>query len=116
MDIFEIPEEEAIDIDNYQELLYAQHILQRKKVAIYVNGNSKRGMGHIYRSLDMADEFCCRVDIFYHYKLTEKSMFGDTTHHLIGINHESEIMDYVKKEQYAIFINDVLETSIEYMD
>jgi CMP-N-acetylneuraminic acid synthetase len=116
VDIFEIPEEEAIDIDNYQELLYAQHILQRKKVAIYVNGNSKRGMGHIYRSLDMADEFCCRVDIFYHYKLTEKSMFGDTTHHLIGINHESEIMDYVKKEQYAIFINDVLETSIEYMD
>lgn len=116
VDIFEIPEEEAIDIDDYSDLLYAEYVLQRKKVAIYVNGNQKRGMGHIYRSLDLADEFYCNLDIFYNKNQTCREMFGDTKHHLIPVENENEIITYVRKEQYKIFINDVLETSVEYMN
>ncbi|EOS35244.1 hypothetical protein C808_05023 [Lachnospiraceae bacterium M18-1] len=116
VEIFEISKEEAIDIDDYSDLMYAEYILQRKTVAIYVNGNQKRGMGHIYRSLDLADEFYCKLDIYYNRNQTSRQMFGDTTHNLISVNNEEEIIDYVKKEQYKIFINDVLETSMKYMD
>ena len=116
VEIFEISKEEAIDIDDYSDLLYAEYILQRKKVAIYANGNQKRGMGHIYRSLDLADEFYCKLDIFYNSTQTCRQMFGNTTHNLIPVNSEKEIINYVKKEKYKIFINDVLETSIEYMN
>ncbi len=116
VDIFEVSKEEAIDIDDYSDLLYAEYILQRKKVAIYVNGNQKRGMGHIYRSLDLADEFYCKLDIFYNRSQTSRQMFGDTTHNLIAVDNEREIVDYIKVEQYKIFINDVLETNVDYMN
>ena len=99
VEIFEISKEEAMDIDDYSDLMYAEYILQRRKVAIYVNGNQKRGMGHIYRSLDLADEFYCKLDIFYNKNETCRQMFGDTTHNLISVNNEKEIIDYVKEEQ-----------------
>lgn len=116
VDVFEVPKEESVDIDDYSDLLYAEYILQKKKVAIYVNGNQKRGMGHICRSLDLADEFYCKLDIFYDENQTPREMFGDTMHHLIPVKGEEEIIEHVKKERYKIFINDILETSAKYMD
>jgi CMP-N-acetylneuraminic acid synthetase len=114
-DIFEISEEEAIDIDDFSDLLYAEYVLGKKKIAMYVNGNNKRGMGHIYRSLDIADEFYAKPDIFYDVNQTERKLFGDTKHNLIPIKNIEELYDYVEREQYSIFINDVLSTSVEYM-
>ena len=53
--IYEVPESEALDIDSFSDLQCAEAILNKRKVAIYVNGNNKRGMGHIYRALELAD-------------------------------------------------------------
>lgn len=114
--VYEISKDEAIDIDDFSELMYAEQVLNKKKVAIYVNGNNTRGMGHICRSLELADEFYSKPDIFFNINQTDKSMFGNTTHNLIAVNSEEEIYDYVKNENYGIFINDVLETSSIYME
>lgn len=116
IEIYEIPTEESIDIDDFSDLLYAENILRRKKVGIYVNGNNKRGMGHIYRSLDIADEFYSKPDVFYDINQTEREIFGNTMHNLISVNGIDELINNVKKEKYDIFINDVLATSTEYMD
>lgn len=114
--VFEISGEEAIDIDDFSDLLYAEYVLGKKKIAMYVNGNNKRGMGHIYRSLEVADEFFAKPDIFFDINQTEKRFFGDTKHNLIPIKSMEELLVHVKKEQYSIFINDILRTSVEYMD
>lgn len=116
VDIYEIPAEEAIDIDDFSDLAYAEQILNKKKIAIYVNGNNIRGMGHVYRSLELADEFYSKPDIFYNIDQTDKAMFGNTTHNLIAIKSEQELFEYVKREKYNILINDVLETSLTYME
>ena len=55
VDIFEISEAEAIDIDSFSDLRNATFVLKDEKAAIYVNGNNKRGIGHIYRALELAD-------------------------------------------------------------
>lgn len=114
--IFEIPREEAIDIDEFSDLMFAEYILQKHKVAMYVNGNNKRGMGHIYRSLDVADEFYTKPDIFYDVNQTDKELFGNTTHNLIPVDGTDELLERVKGESYTIFINDVLKTKAEYID
>lgn len=57
VDVFEVPEQESQDVDNFNDLLSVAQSLNTQKVAIYVNGNNKRGVGHIYRALEMADEF-----------------------------------------------------------
>ena len=113
--VFELSENEGIDIDSFADLKYAEMILQQDKVAFYVNGNNKRGVGHVYRALELADEFYCRPDIYYDINQTDVTVFGNTTHHLIGVNGINELFRILEEKKYSIFINDILDTSIDYM-
>lgn len=115
VDVFEVPENEAQDIDTFSDLQSAAMLLNSPRVAIYVNGNRKRGMGHIYRALEIADEFYTKPDIYYDSNQTDRELFGKTTHTLIPVNGITELFEYCKKGQYHIFINDILSTSIDYM-
>lgn len=113
--IFEVPESESLDVDTFLDLQCAEAVLSSRKVAIYVNGNNRRGMGHIYRALEMADEFYAKPDIFYDANQTEERAFGRTTHALKPVNGIAELYEICRREQYDVFINDILATSIDYM-
>lgn len=115
VDVYEIGENEAIDIDTFEDMKCAETILSTKQVAIYVNGNNKRGVGHVYRALELADEFYCKPDIYYDSNQTERSIFGTVTHNLIPVNGIGELLVTITEKQYDIFINDILTTSIDYM-
>lgn len=115
MDIFETTSEEAINISTFQDLELANCILQTKSVGMYVNGNNTRGLGHIYRSLELADEFYSKPDIYFDQNQTDISIFGETTHKLIPVNGLDELLVKLKEKNYDIFINDILSTSIDYM-
>lgn len=113
--VYEISEEEAVDIDSFGDLKTAEILLGYPKIAIYVNGNIHRGLGHIYRSLELADEFYVKPTIFYDINQTAPEIFAGTTHILKGINGIGELLRILEKEQFDIFINDILVTSIDYM-
>lgn len=115
LDVFELSEDEALDVDTFSDLQNVAASLSRQKVAIYVNGNNKRGIGHIYRALEIADEFYTKPDIYYDINQTDIKVFGKTTHKLCPVNSISELFECCKNEQYNIFINDILATSIDYM-
>lgn len=115
VDIFEVSEREAVDIDTFEDLKNVASILEEEKVAIYVNGNNKRGIGHIYRALEIADEFFVKPDIYYDTNQTDVKVFGKTTHNLIPVNGIAELYNICKEKQYSIFINDILTTSLDYM-
>ena len=115
VDIYEVSENEAVDIDTFEDLRCVESIMASQKVAIYVNGNNKRGVGHIYRALELADEFYSKPDIYYDINQTNPKVFGKTTHSLIGVNGIGEMYEIAKVKQYDIFINDILTTSIDYM-
>ena len=108
VDVFEIPENEAQDVDTFSDLRNVMAELDKQKVAIYVNGNNKRGIGHIYRALELADEFYVKPDIYYDANQTEPEVFGKTTHSLIPVNGIAELFDICRKKEYTIFINDIL--------
>lgn len=115
VDVFELPEAQAQDVDTFEDLRNVTAALETKKVAIYVNGNNKRGVGHIYRALELADEFLVKPDIYYDSNQTNPKIFGKTTHSLIAVNGIAELFEKCKQKQYSIFINDILSTSIDYM-
>lgn len=115
VDIYEISQEEAHDIDNFLDLQSVAASMQTQNVAIYVNGNNTRGMGHIYRALEIADEFYTKPDIYYDKNQTERKIFGETYHNLIAVNGIADLFAKCKKKKYNIFINDILTTSIDYM-
>lgn len=115
VDVFEVPEDESQDVDTFDDLRSVAVALSRQRVAIYVNGNNKRGIGHIYRALELADEFYVKPDIYYDINQTDSSVFGNTKHNLIPINGIAELYQVCKEQQYTVFINDILTTSIDYM-
>lgn len=115
VDVYEVPADESQDVDTFEDLCSVAATLERQKVAIYVNGNNKRGVGHIYRALELADEFMVKPDIYFDINQTDASIFGKTTHNLIPVNGIAELFDICREKQYTIFINDILTTSIDYM-
>lgn len=115
VDVYEVSKDESYDVDDFEDLRNVASILNKKKVAIYVNGNNKRGIGHIYRALELADEFYVKPDIYYDSNQTDPRVFGRTTHNLIPVNGIAELFEVCKKRDYTIFINDILTTSIDYM-
>lgn len=115
VDVFEISERESVDVDTFEDLRSVAGLLETEKVAIYVNGNNRRGIGHIYRALEMADEFYVKPDIYYDINQTDIRVFGKTTHNLIPVNGIAELFNICKEKQYSIFINDILTTSLDYM-
>lgn len=115
IDVYEISQQEAIDIDTFADLKYCEDIMQNQTVAFYVNGNTKRGMGHIYRCLELADEFYVKPDIYYDINQTDRELFGNTTHNLIGVNGLNELFKILEEKKYDVFINDVLNTTLDYM-
>jgi len=115
VDVFEVSEDEAVDVDTFEDLRTVASLLDKQKVAIYVNGNTQRGTGHIYRALEIADEFYVKPDIYYDKNQTDVAIFGKTTHNLIPVDGIVELYEICKEKQYDIFINDILTTSIDYM-
>lgn len=115
IDVYEIPEDESQNVDTFDDLRSVAATLEKESVAIYVNGNNKRGIGHIYRALEMADEFYSKPDIYYDINQTDPKVFGVTTHNLIPVNSIHDLFNRCKKKQYSIFINDILSTSVDYM-
>ncbi len=115
VDVYEVPEDEAQDVDTFDDLRSVAAALTRQHVGIYVNGNNKRGIGHIYRALEIADEFYVKPDIYYDINQTDPRVFGVTKHNLIPVNGIAELYEICREQQYTIFINDILTTSIDYM-
>lgn len=115
VDIFEVPENEAQDVDTFSDLRSVEVSLNMEKVGIYVNGNNTRGVGHVYRALEIADEFFVKPDIIYDSNQTDPKVFGKTTHNLVAVNGITELFKICKTNKYNVFINDILTTSIDYM-
>lgn len=115
VEVFPLPDSESTDVDDFSDLMTVSMILESRKVAFYVNGNNRRGLGHVYRALELADEFYLKPDIYYDINQTERAIFGETTHNLIGVNGIGELLPILRQNQYSVLINDILSTSIDYM-
>lgn len=115
INVYQISEEEAVDVDSFYDLMEVDKVLSAPKVAFYVNGNNKRGMGHIYRTLEIADELFLKPDIYYDTNQTKREFFGATTYDLIPVNGTAELFDRCREKQYSVFINDILSTTVDYM-
>ena len=116
--IFEVPQNEAIDIDTYQDWETAENSLRRKNIVFRVDGDYDIGLGHIYRALTLANRLVFHHNIFflmdsardlgiekvqeYHYPIkTFSNEDGITT-----------VLDEIGPD---IIINDILDTDPEYI-
>ena len=113
--LFELDDEEGLDVNTFGDLYQANKIMERKQTAIYVNGNDKIGLGHVSRVQQVADDLYTRPDIYFDKNQTDPSAFGNSPYKLIGVDGYMGFVQAIKEKHYDIIINDVLSTDKEYM-
>lgn len=118
LSLFRVPDEEAVDIDTYQDWEMVESILRRKDIVFRVDGDHAIGLGHVYRALMLANR------LIIHHKITfvmdgakELGIMKVREYHypIRLFSDESELDSILSEIKPDIVINDILDTAPEYM-
>lgn len=116
--IFEVPQNEAIDIDTYQDWENAENLLRRKNIILRVDGDYDVGLGHIYRTLTLANRLVFHHNIFFLMDKTRELGIQKVQEYHYPIktfSNEDEMHTILDEIRPDIIINDVLDTDQEYI-
>ncbi|MBQ8016629.1 MAG: UDP-2,4-diacetamido-2,4,6-trideoxy-beta-L-altropyranose hydrolase [Methanobrevibacter sp.] len=117
LDLIEVSRQESVDIDNYEDWWIAENYLQKKKIAIVVNAYNEIGTGHVYRCLSIASKLVFHDVLFL---LDEQYELGinivDNYNYPFKLyDGEDDLLNILKKYSPQMVINDILNTSREYV-
>ncbi|MFA4646581.1 glycosyltransferase [Pyrococcus kukulkanii] len=114
--IFILDEIEGLDIDTPIDWLIAETFLRRLKILFVVNGNEKIGMGHIYRTLTLADRFIGHEVLFLTYESNEQAIkvIHDAGYQVI-VTSKDNLIKRIAEIHPDIVINDILDTDFGYI-
>ncbi len=115
--IFDIPEDEAVDIDTYSDWVLCENILRRKKIMFRTVGKRSVGMGHVYRCLTLAYKLTGHDVIF---AASEDSDIGiekirESNFEVVKIKDDAHFEKVLSEYRPDILVNDILDTTAEYM-
>lgn len=117
LDLIEVSREESVDIDNYEDWWLAENYLQKKKIAIVVNAYNEIGTSHVYRCLSIASKLVFHEVLFL---LDERYDLGIDIVNSYNYPYKlydgkDDLIDNLKEYSPQMVINDVLDTSEEYV-
>ncbi|MBW9220551.1 hypothetical protein KKP89_03985 [Methanothermococcus sp. SCGC AD-155-N22] len=116
IDVFVLDEIEGMDIDTPLDWLIAETLMKRLTILFVVNGNEKIGMGHVYRTITLADKFIGHNILFLTWDSDEKALNLIKNHNYKVIATSKEnLLDAISNIKPNIVINDILDTEIEYI-
>ena len=118
IDLIEVNEKEAIDIDTRMDWWMAEKLLLRKRIIFRTDGYHQIGLGHIYRSLLLADRL---IDHDLLFVTQEKHQLGAEVlkkrHYPVKtIESASDFETLIENWCPDIIINDILDTDPEYVE
>ena len=115
--VYEVDEDESIDIDTKNDWVVSEALMQRKKIIFRADGNKKLGLGHIYNCITLA------------YRMTEHDILivtHEDSHEGIAklkesnlpyrvIQTEADIDQVIRAFSPDIWVNDCLNTTKPYI-
>lgn len=107
---------QEIDIDTFNDWNLCEYVLKRKKVLFVVAGNTTIGLGHVYNTLIIANDI---LDHEIEFLVTEDSELAydiiSSKNYKVTKQNEKSLIDDIRKINPAILINDLLDTTEQYM-
>ena len=115
--VFEMPEEESIDIDTKDDWALTENIMRRKKIVFRADGYKELGMGHIYNCITMAYNMTEHDVVIVTREDAEIGIkkLKETNLPYCTIKNDSDLFDFIRKFRPDIFVNDCLNTESEYV-
>lgn len=115
--VFEVDENEAVDVDTAQDWWVAEKELSKKHILIRVEAYSEIGLGHVYRGLSLAYqlidhqvEFVTSAYSDLAIQKLEASFLPYTV-----IQEEDQLLELIEENKIDIVINDILDTQVDYI-
>ncbi|MCW3985534.1 MAG: hypothetical protein NWE91_03880 [Candidatus Bathyarchaeota archaeon] len=115
--LFELPFNESIDIDKYQDWWVAENLLRRITVVFRVDGDNSIGLGHVYRAITLASQMF-NQNIYFLMDKTKKlgiEKVAEYNYPIIMIENERDVFLQLDKISPQIVINDILDTPADYI-
>ncbi len=117
--LFEIPREESIDIDTYQDWWVTENLLKKLNIVFRVDGDNKIGLGHIYRAATLANRIVFNHNNIFLMdgikRLGIKKVKG-YNYPVVTFKGEEELFKKLEEIDPDIVINDILNTDKEYVN
>lgn len=115
--VFEVPEDESVDIDTKQDWVVCEAMLGRKLIAFRVDGYKELGLGHIFRALTLAYEFTEHDVVFLCDKRHRAGIdkLRNSNMHVIEIADDQELLEWLGANHPDVYAHDCLDTTVELM-
>lgn len=117
VNVYEMPEEEAVDIDTMEDWVLCEHALNKKRIVFRADGYKERGMGHIYHCLTLAYHLTGHEIMFVSLRRHEEGIEKLREAHmpLYIIEREEDFYSFLEDWKPDVVVNDCLDTQKEYM-
>ena len=115
VEIYKLDEQSGLDIDTPKDLLFAEALLARKKIALWPIGVNEKGMGHIYRTMLIADFLTLHELKFVMEDEGQEGIKLIKSYHypLKHLPNKNQIVQYLKQNKFEVVIIDSLDTRKE---
>ena len=115
--VYEMPEKEAIDIDDEADWIVCEHELKKKRIILRADGYKLLGMGHIYHCLTLAYNLTGHEILFVTREDCEQGLqkLKDSHVKFKTIRDDEDFFHIVKEWKPDIVVNDCLNTEEEYI-
>lgn len=113
--VFPLGDIEGLDIDQWYDWILAESFLNRRKIVFRVEGDRNIGLGHVYRCLTLAEKFIAHEVTFLMKEELGISKVKEHNFKVVTFSREDEILKIIDEINPDIVINDILDTSEEYV-
>src|SRR5690606_4524242 len=117
VELYVVSKKEAIDIDTFEDWNLCAYYLNRKRIVFNTIGNSKIGLGHIYRCLILANDIVDHDLVFLVDTESELGMskIASNNYSVIRQNENETILEIIDKLKPYMVINDCLDTDAAFI-
>lgn len=114
--IFPLERAEAADIDTQMDWIAAEAALRRLVIAFVVNGNRQVGLGHLYRTLALADRFVGHQVVFFTTNSDDAALsLIERERYPVRQTAQPSLEEAIERARANLVINDILDTTREYI-
>ena len=115
--VFEMPAEQAVDIDAKEDWAVCEAVLSRKTIAFRVDGHRSLGLGHINRALSLAYELMGHNVVFLcnpSYPLGIECLHNANMH-VEEVPDTNSLLTWLDGHPVDIFVCDLLDTERDFV-